>query len=351
MKKKNNKKRALLLGAGGWAREHWIDYVWPDFRKQVEIVGLVDINETVLVDSGRVLGIRSAQLFTNMDEAFNKVRADFCVIVLPPHIHKQAVMQAVDKNMHILSEKPITDKYEDTIAVYKAVTKKHLKMAITQNYRFESRILTLKKILRSGRLGKIDYVISRYASDYRRPGSWDVGSVYEMDSPLLLEGSIHHLDMIRNLSGSNCKSIMGIGWNPQWSYFKGNSSALIIMQMENGVRAVYEGTSSAAGSINRWHQEYYRVECEKGSVEIDKDQIVRVKKRNSKGKLVIEEIPLVPAPPSGHHVILKDFLRWLDGGPAPETNINDNIQSAAMVFAAIEASISGKVKNIADFLP
>lgn len=345
------KKSVLFLGAGGWAREHWIDRVLPDFKDRLEIVGLVDINKTILKDSGKVLGLQSNQLFSNMGEAFDMVKADFCVIVLPPHVHKQAVMLAVKKNMPVLSEKPITDRYEDTIAVYKAVMKKSLKMAVIQNYRYESRILTLKRVLNSSRLGKIDYIVSRYASDYRKPGSWDVGSVYEMDSPLLLEGSIHHLDMIRNLSGSNCKSIVGVSWNPQWSCFKGNSNALIMMQMKNGVKAIYEGASSAAGFINRWHQEYYRVECEKGSVELGNDQIVRVFTRNGKGKLRIEEITPVPALLSGHHTILKNFLSWLDDGSLPETNIEDNIQSAVMVFAAIEASASGETKNIADYLP
>lgn len=352
-KKKSNKakKNVLLLGAGGWAREHWITNVWPDFTDDVEIVGLVDNNKDVLVDSASVLQLKKNQIYTNIVEAFQTVKPDFCVVVLPPHIHKVAYKLALASGIPILSEKPITDTYEDTLKVYEAVKRKKLKMAVIQNYRYEGPIMTLKKILDSKELGRIDYIVARYASDYRKPGAWDVGSVYEMDNPLLVEGSIHHFDMIRYLSGANCESVQGIGWSPTWASFKSDSSALNIMVMENGVKAIYEGNSNEAGNINRWHQEYYRVECEKGSVVVNRDKTVRIYRRDNANALIVTIPPILSAPPSGHHKIVRDFLTWLDGGAIPETHIGDNIQSAMMVFAAIDANKSGLSKKIQDYIP
>lgn len=346
-----NPERALLVGAGGWSREHWIDVVLPDFQDRIEIVGLVDLKREILEDSGKKLNLPSHLLFTNPAEAFEKVKADFCIVVVPPSAHRGIYELAAHKKMHILSEKPISDSLEDVVETYKTVRKAKIKMAVTQNYRYESPILTLKSILESGRLGKVDYIVSRYASDYRRPGSWDVGSVYEMENPLLFEGSIHHFDMIRSLSKSNVKTISGSAWNPGWSAFKGNSNALFTMEMENGVKAVYEGSSNAAGFINRWHQEYYRVECEKGSVVVDRgDRIVRVYTRSENGTPQMEEAIALPALKTGHHLILNKFLEWLDGGPAPETNIEDNVNSALVVFAAAEASKTGKPQEVRDYL-
>lgn len=345
------KKRVLLLGAGGWAKEHWIDIVLPDFKSVIEIVGLVDINEKILNDSGKKLGLQKEQLYNSLEKAFDNVHADFCIVVLPPHKHKLAYKLALQKNMPILSEKPISDNYKDVIDIYRTVKIKEIKMAVIQNYRYEGPIMTMKSVLDKTRLGKIDFIVVRYASDYRKPGSWDVGSVYEMNDPLLVEGSIHHFDMIRYLSGSNCKTVQGVGWNPSWSSFKGNSSVLNILVMENGVKALYEGNSNEAGNINRWHQEYYRVECEKGSVSVNRDKTVRVYTRDSKGRLSIDIMPILQAPTSGHHKILKDFLEWLDGGIPPETNINDNIQSAIMIFAAIDANKQASIKNVQEYFP
>lgn len=352
MSTKPNIKTAVLIGAGGWAREHWIDVVLPDYKNKIELVGLVDINEKVLRESGKKLGLKKNSLFTSVEKAFDQLKPDFCIVVITPSAHKKVYLSAIKRGIHILSEKPITDELKDTLEIYRKIKKSKIKMSITQNYRYESPILTLKSVLKSGRLGKVDYIIARYASDYRKPGSWDVGSVYEMDNPVLLEGSIHHFDMIRNLSNSNCKEIRSINWNPKWSPFVGNSNSLNLLEMENGIKAVYEGSSNAAGHINRWHEEYYRIECEKGSLVVDRgDRVVRLYTRDGRWKQKIEEISPLQSKITGHHQIIDDFLKWLGGGKVPETNIHDNIQSALMVFASIDANKTKKVKKIKDYYP
>jgi predicted dehydrogenase len=345
-----NKKKVLLLGAGGWAREHWISNVIPSFADELTVCGLVDKNNEILIDSGKVLGVGRNCLFNSIEHAFESVKPDFCIVVLPPHIHAIAYEIAVRNKIPILSEKPISDSFDDCINTYHLVKDNKIKMAVIQNYRYEGPILAMKSILNTGELGRIDYIVARYASDYRKAKSWDVGSVYEMKEPLLLEGSIHHMDMIRYLANSNCKTIQGISWNPKWSTFIGNSSTLNLFLMENGVKAIYEGNSNEAGNINRWHQEYYRVECEKGSITVNRDKTVRVYTRDVNGISTIKIIPALLAPPSGHHKILRDFIGWIDGGKKPETNIDDNIQSAMMVFAAIDSNKKSTVVNVQDYI-
>jgi predicted dehydrogenase len=253
--------------------------------------------------------------------------------------------------MHILSEKPIADTLPDANAILAAVTGKSLKMTITQNYRPEVPIRTLKKVLQSGELGRLNYIVARLANDYRKPMSWGVDHVHTRDNPLLVEGAVHQLDMLRNLSGSNCETIAGLGWNPEWSSFKGNPSNLLLLQMENGVKAVYEGNQLAAGQLNTWFRELYRVECEKGSAVVDRDQTVRVYRRNEDGRQIVEEVPPVELSISGHQAIVQDFLNWLDGGPPTETRLEDNIHSVAMVYAAMAATTEGGVRKVSDYLP
>ena len=43
----------------------------------------------------------------------------------------------------------------------------------------------------------------------------------------------------------------------------------------------------------------------------------------------------------GHQAVAAQFLDWLDGGPPPATTLVDNLQSTAMLFAAIRASETG----------
>lgn len=340
------KRRLLMVGAGGFARSWINNFIQPFLEDRVEVAALVDINERTLRESGDALGLAADQRFTDMRHAFGRVDADFCAVVIPPAVHRDAVMLAVEHGIHILSEKPISDTLEVTREIYQAVAESGLKMAVTQNYRFTQRMLTFRHALRDRGLGRLNYLMARFAADYREYGSWGAAFRHEIADALLVEGGVHHLDMMRNLSGADCETIAGIGWNPEWSSFKGDSTGLYLMDMGNGARACYEGNCSEAGVSNSWHQEYYRAECENGAVVLDADSVVRVIRDGEQ----VEEVPSVPADPSGHHTIIRDFLDWLDGGPEPETSLRDNIRSAAMLFAAIDASRDRQVKRVADYL-
>jgi predicted dehydrogenase len=161
--------------------------------------------------------------------------------------------------------------------------------------------------------------------------------------------------MLRNLTGGDCHTIAGWEWNPPWSTSKGEFNAMYALKMTNGVHAAYEGNGTAGGEQNTWHEEAYRAECEEGAATVGRDRIVRIHRFRRGGGLVAEEVPLVkPANPGhaalrdqGHGAVIGQFLDWLDGGPAPETTLEDNVRSAAIVFAAIEASRTNQTVDVA----
>ena len=102
----SSKHRCLMIGAGGFAGA-WIRRFLPSFTDRMEVVGLVDVSEAALTASGDFLGLAPHQRFQDMTRAFETVEADFCVIVIPPAFHKEAVLHALARKLPILSEKPI----------------------------------------------------------------------------------------------------------------------------------------------------------------------------------------------------------------------------------------------------
>ena len=340
------KRRVLMVGAGGLARR-WIRNFYEPHRERTEIVGLVDVNEAVLTEQADYLGLPANRRYTNMADAFAEVDADFCTIVIPPAYHKDAVLHAVERKMDILSEKPIADTWEACREIYAAVKRSGVKMQVVQNYRYFTPMLTLRQVLREGSLGRINYIMARFAKDYRVYGSWGALFRHEIRHSLLIEGAVHHFDMMRNLSGGDCEYLSGWEWNPAWSSSKGEFNTLYVAKMNNGVHASYEGTGTAAGTQNIWHEEFYRVECEHGSVVVDRDLVVRVHQFGGGRGLRTEEILPVTVPYQEHVSVIDQFLTWLDGGAAPEAVIDDNIKSVAMVFAAIEASATNQTVHVA----
>jgi predicted dehydrogenase len=335
-----------MVGAGGFAASWIRDFLAPFLEDRVEVIALVDRDEKALDRSGAFLGLAADQRFTSAADAFREVEADFCAIVVPPAAHRHVAMLAVEHGVHILSEKPIADTLEATRDILRAVTDSGLRMAVTQNYRFTQRMLTFRWAMSNAELGNLNYLVARFTADYRKYGSWGGAFRHEISDALLIEGAVHHFDMIRNLTGADCDTIAGFGWNPSWSSFKGDSSGMYVMDMTDGSKACYEGNCSEAGMSNSWHQEYYRAECECGAVVLGADNAVRVVRD---GK-TIERVPAVSADPHGHQTIIRDFLNWLDGGLEPETSLDDNVKSMAMVFAAIDASRDREAKSVRDYL-
>ncbi len=342
-----------MLGAGGMG-SRWIREIWQPFGDRMEFAGLVDSDPIALREAGDWLGLPSAMRFADAGEAFATVDADFCCIVTPPAHHREAVELACGRGMDILSEKPIADTLEACGAIARAVKAAGVRMMVTQNYRYTRRILTLKQALME--LGAVNYAVARYASDYRQRGAWAMFR-HEMKHGLLIEGDIHHLDQLRNLCGVDCETIAGWDWNPghvrgetaAWrssDAFDGEACALLVLRMTNGSFASYEGNNLATGKTNSWHSEYYRVECEGGAAVLDRDQIVRIEERSAAGTLQTREVAPVEVTWEGHQSVAAQFVDWLDGGPPPATTLADNLQSTAMVFAAIRAAETGTTVDV-----
>ena len=52
----------------------------------------------------------------------------------------------------------------------------------------------------------------------------------------------------------------------------------------------------------------------------------------------------------GHEFLFREFVDWLEGGPESATRIEDNLKSFALVIAAMETTVDGEPKRIAEYL-
>lgn len=349
-------KTCLMIGGSGMAGV-WIKNFTENFNNRIKIIGLCDVDQEVLDRGAQMLGLNEDALFTDFNDACAKVKADFCAIAIPAQFHSPAAIAAMENGMPVICEKPIADTLEAAKMMMRASQKTGLPCAIIQNYRYTPNKQELVRIREEERLGRLQHLVGRYASDYRRYLSWGKGWRHDMDFSLIIEACSHHFDMLRILSGGDCETIMGLGWNPEWSSFKHYSSGLYLMRMTNGVHACYEGNSSAAGITNSWNQEYYRAEFEEGTVEIDSSDRITIYRVGQKPKvytapkMAFQGLSGTPVGNFlGHVYLFDEFLNWLDGGLPSATRIEDNIQSFVMVIAAMEATVDGQPKQIANYL-
>ena len=347
--------KMIQVGAGGFGRS-WCERFLPPNVKDglIEVVAAVDVNPEALKNAQQFLGLRPEQCYTDIKKAFDENRADFCTIVVPPAFHESVVDVAIAHDMHILSEKPIADTLEASIRIANKVKRAGKKMGVTMSHRFDQDKTTLRQELRSGRHGALDYLICRFTCDCRKFGSWGKFR-HEIKDTLLIEGAVHHLDLLVDMTGAKCDTIYAQTWNPPWGEFKGDSQALVTMRTANSTRAFYEGAKTNAIGLNGWAQEYIRAECEKATLIMSRRQVERfpydpTKTWTSKQEGTGEKVPLLEQPKWANAWLIEKFVRWLDGREPMETNVEDNLQSVALVFSAIESSRTGKPVRVQNFL-
>lgn len=347
--------RMIQVGTGGFGASWCNRFLPPNIQDGlIEVVAAVDVNPDALVNAREHLGLPEDKVYTDLRKAFDENKADFCSIVVPPSRHEQIVDEALAHDLHILSEKPIADTLAASIRIADKVKHAEKKMGVTMSHRFDQDKTTLREELRSGRHGAIDYLICRFTCDCRKFGSWGAFR-HEIPDTLMVEGAVHHLDILADLAGANCDTIYAQTWNPSWGEFAGDSQGLVLMHFGNGSRAFYEGAKTNAVGLNWWAQEYIRAECEKSTLILDRRHLERfahdpsgerADKREGEG----EQIPYLEQPKWSNAWLIEKFVHWLDGGEPMETNVEDNLQSVALIFAAIESSRTGQPVRVQEFL-
>ncbi len=339
---------ALLIGVGGMGSAY-VQRIFPQVAERARIAAICDIDKAALARAGDLLELPASRQFDSFETAINRAAVDFCVIVTPPWTHVGPFQAACEAGLPVLLEKPISSEFADVEAMAKMQRAAKIRCQVVQNYRYSQRMLKFRQLLRDRLLGRLQYIQARFADDYRVFGSWGGPNPFrhEMADPMVLDGSIHHLDMIRNLSGGNPTQIFGSAFNPPWSSFAGLAAGLYLIDLDNGTRAGYEANLLSAGVPNSWYGEYYRAECESGSITSDRaDRIVITRSGNDDEIIAIDEEGRL-----AHAHVLNQFLDWLDSGIAPECTFEDNLASVAMMFAACAAGHRKQVVQVSEFLP
>ncbi|MBI1773914.1 MAG: Gfo/Idh/MocA family oxidoreductase [Proteobacteria bacterium] len=348
-------KKVIHVGVGTFGRRWCTEFLAENIADgTIEVVAVADPQESALAFAQETLGLPGTACYADPAAAFAAHPADFCTIVVPPNVHERIVDLAIAHGVDILCEKPIADTMAGSLRVARKVREAGRKMAVTMSHRFDQDKTTLRQIIRSGRLGKVNTVSCRYAADLRRHMAWGALFRHTMQDPLMIEGAVHHLDLVADLAGANCETIYASTWKPSWAEYAGDTDGIVAMTFANGVRGIYEGSSAAAVGLNDWTREYLRVDCELGtailnsrSIEVfARNELVRQRSREGEG----QRIQLITQRKWLNTWLIEKFCHWLDGGPEMETNVEANVEAAALIFGAIESQRTGQAVRIADYI-
>jgi len=161
--------------------------------EDVELVGVCD------TDKERVKSL--AEDYDTMACASYKYLLDdidAVSIVVPTTFHKKVALDAIDKGVHVMLEKPIADTLENADTIINKAGENDVKLMVGHIERFNPAVLELKKLIDSNELGDIVILAVTRVGPFN-PRIRDVG--------VILDIGVHDIDVISYLYSEKVKSV------------------------------------------------------------------------------------------------------------------------------------------------
>jgi predicted dehydrogenase len=308
-------------------------------------VAYVDIDEQNLDWAHERFAAPKETLFTDLQQALDNIDADGVILVTPPMVRYEQCLQVIEKGLPILAEKPLTPDFARAVQVTRTAAEHDVPLVGGFNFRYLNVTQESKRLFESGELGQPSF--ARVYLYWHRTGKRPGGNRYPlvMDHPMLLEQSIHALDLIRYVYGSEIKSLWAATHNPPWSPYVGDATATAVLELENGMLVNYLGTWMGQSLVREYD---WRTDCTKGTLfqrSMFSDLYIA-----RAGSDTLEPVQIEKDQPfiDDTRKLLREFITSLDS-IEPHQGGKDNLKSMAATCACIESAQTGMQIEMVDF--
>jgi len=332
------KLRILVLGAGFFGK-NWLREL--SACAECEVAGVVAKHPELLASVGDEFTIPASRRFATIADGLDGSKADAVVVALPEMAHKEAILAALGRRLHVLTEKPLAMTMAEAAEIVQATRRSPASVVmVDQNYRWRPQTRAVRDAVRAGRIGRVGAV----SYEYRQPITRTTTDAWreQMPHPFLHDMAPHHFDLLRACTGLECERIMAASARPPWSWYEGIPGVDALLAFEQGVNASYTGTMVARGLATP-QDGIITVVGEGGTLRLEADSQVRW--YGEKGVSEVISPPVMPF--TDLAATLREFLASIREGRKPETNLEDNVRTLAMVEAAIRSIEHGQPVAVA----
>lgn len=191
-------------------------------------------------------------VFTDYNEMIDSDLIDAVVISTPNDTHYPISMKALEKNLHVLCEKPTALSYTDAQNLADVAKEKGIKHLVPFTYRFMPTARYLKELIDDGYIGKPYHLNMRYYTGYAREGDYmwrfdikkaGAGVVGDLGSHFLYLAEWFY-GPIKHISAQLGYLVERPSTDPDGKpYELGEDSAILTLEFENGASGVVHVTA------------------------------------------------------------------------------------------------------------
>lgn len=330
--------RIAVAGAGARGRD-WLREIKaaPAF----ELVACVDTDADALQQAAAQFGFSAAQCFARLDEALDL--CDAVIVATPADCHATACEAALSRKIAVLVEKPFTLQLGDAVRVVSLAEQNNTPLLVAQNYRYLRSFSTVKRLIDEGALGRVGMVVCHYYRPFHTITPW----LAKLPHSVLWGMSVHHLDALRYVLGTEVVSVMADSFTVEWGHLPPGASLQLMLSMANQTRISYSATYESTGhTLFEGGQEFYaRFIGERATLHVFQRWLILWEN----GKLP-RLIRRGPRKNTEERALLDQLERTMLRGEEAAVSGRDNLQTVAVLEACVRSAAEARSINPQELL-
>ncbi|HUQ81745.1 MAG TPA: Gfo/Idh/MocA family oxidoreductase [Gemmatimonadaceae bacterium] len=193
--------RVGVLGCGGIARVAHL----PSLARTpgAQVVAIADPDAACL-GVARTLA-PDARAVAEYGDVLAMPDVDAVIVALPPALHAEATIAALEHGKHVYVEKPLATSEPDGARVVAAWRATSLTAMMGFNYRFNPIVREARARIAAGEIGALVGARSVFTTPPRALAPWKQRR--DTGGGVLLDLAVHHIDLIRYLLGADVTSV------------------------------------------------------------------------------------------------------------------------------------------------
>lgn len=194
-------KKIVICGLSNRAMGMFIEPILTDFAHENKIVGLLDSDQRrieLCKESFPELMTIPTYEAEQFNQMINETNPDTVIVTSRDDTHIDYILQGLEHNLTIITEKPMVTTAIDAARVIEAEQRSKGKVIVTFNYRYNAFHRKIKELILEGKIGRVtsvdlNWYIDTYhgASYFKR---WNRNRAYS--GGLSIHKSSHHFDLV-----------------------------------------------------------------------------------------------------------------------------------------------------------
>lgn len=241
-----SKLKVAIVGCGRISHKHIEALI--NNNKEAVIVSVCDIIEDKAIERKKqyedVIKESKVKVYTDYIKMLENEDIDVVAISTESGYHAKHAIDCLNKDKHVLIEKPMALSVEDADNIIALAKEKNKKVGISHQNRFNPPIQKLRRAIEEGRFGKIINGTARILwtrdNNYYKQAPWR--GTKALDGGTLMNQCIHNIDLLQWMMGSEVERIHA----ERDTYLRNiemEDFGAILMRFKNGAIGMVEGSA------------------------------------------------------------------------------------------------------------